>query len=122
VDVHHLRAREDGGGHELDNLLTLCGAHHRACHRGDLLIEKGDEGGLRFRHADGTAYGTLPRAGDADAAARAFRGLTNLGFGEREARDAIREAAAHVGNDAEVEGLMRSALGRLTRASWDKAS
>jgi hypothetical protein len=48
VDVHHLRAREDGGNHEPYNLLTLCGAHHRACHRGELLIEKSDSDGLRF--------------------------------------------------------------------------
>jgi hypothetical protein len=34
VDVHHIRTREDGGGHELDNLLTLCGAHHRASRHG----------------------------------------------------------------------------------------
>jgi 5-methylcytosine-specific restriction endonuclease McrA len=34
VDVHHIRTREDGGGHELDNLVTLCGAHHRASRHG----------------------------------------------------------------------------------------
>jgi hypothetical protein len=122
VDVHHLRAREDGGGHDLDNLLTLCGAHHRACHRGDLLIEKGASGGLNFRHADGTAYGGRPSAGEADVAAQTFRGLRNLGFGEREARDALRAAGAHVGSDGGVESLMRSALERLTRNSWEKAS
>jgi hypothetical protein len=122
VDVHHLRAREHGGGHEPENLLTLCSAHHRACHRGDLLIERSASGGLIFRHADGTAYGELPSATEADVAARAFRGLRNLGFGEREARDAVREACAHVGNDGGVESLMRSALGRLTRGSWAKAS
>jgi hypothetical protein len=122
VDVHHLLAREDGGGHELDNLLTLCGAHHRACHRGDLLIEKIASGGFSFRHSDGTAYGNLPDAGEADLAARAFRALRKLGFGEREARDAVGEAGAQVGSDIGVEGLMRSALERLTRSSWEKAS
>lgn len=69
VDVHHLRAREAGGGHDSDNLLTLCGAHHRACHRGDLLIEKGASGGFSFWHADGTAYGGQPSTGEADVAA-----------------------------------------------------
>jgi hypothetical protein len=122
VDVHHLRAREDGGGHDSDNLLTLCGAHHRACHRGDLLIEKGASGGLSFWHADGTAYGGPPNAGEADVAAQTFRGLRNLGFGEREARDAVRAAGAHVGSDHGVENLMRSALEHLTRNSWEKAS
>jgi 5-methylcytosine-specific restriction endonuclease McrA len=121
VDVHHLRAREDGGGHEPGNLLTLCGAHHRACHRGDLLIERSASGGLIFRHADGTAYGELPSAAEADVAARAFRGLRGLGFGEREARDAVREVCAHVGSDGGVASLMRSALERLTRDSCAKA-
>ena len=122
VDVHHLRAREDGGNHEPDNLLTLCGAHHRACHRGELLIEKSASGGLSFWHADGTAYGGPPNTGEADVAAQTFRGLRNLGFGEREARDAVRAAGAHVGSDGGVECLMRSALERLTRNSWEKAS
>jgi hypothetical protein len=121
VDVHHLRAREAGGGHDPDNLLTLCGAHHRACHRGDLLIEKGDSGRLRFWHADGTVYGEPPNTGEADVAAQTFRGLRNLGFGEREARDAVRAAGADAGGDG-VESLMRSALERLTRNSWEKAS
>ncbi len=122
VDVHHLRAREDGGGHDSDNLLTLCGAHHRACHRGELLIEKSASGGLGFWHADGTAYGGLPSAGEADVATQTFRGLRSLGFGERETRDAVREAGALVGCDGGVESLMRSALERLTRNSWEKAS
>jgi hypothetical protein len=122
VDVHHLRAREDGGGHDSENLLTLCGAHHRACHRGELLIEKNAWGGHSFWHADGTAYGGRLSTGEADVAAQTFRGLRNLGFGEREAREAMREAGAHVGNDGGVERLMRAALERLTRNSWEKAS
>jgi hypothetical protein len=122
VDVHHLRAREVGGGHGLDNLLTLCGAHHRACHRGDLLIERSASGGIGFWHADGTAYGGRPSAGEVDAVGKTVRGLRNLGFGEREARDAVQAARAHVGGDGGVESLMRSALERLTRNSWVKAS
>ena len=54
--------------------------------------------------------------------AKTARGLRNLGFGEREARDAVQAARAHVGNEGGVESLMRSALERLTRNSWEKAS
>jgi hypothetical protein len=36
--------------------------------------------------------------------------------------DAVRAAHAHVGNDEGVENLMHSALERLTRNSWEKAS
>lgn len=32
VEAHHLRPRSLGGGHTIDNLTTLCGAHHRAVH------------------------------------------------------------------------------------------
>jgi hypothetical protein len=39
VDVHHLETRADGGPNAPDNLVTLCGAHHRALHRGSLIIE-----------------------------------------------------------------------------------
>lgn len=121
VDVHHLRAREDGGGHEPGNLLTLCSAHHRACHRGDLLIGRLASGELNFRHPDGTTYGEAPCAGDADVMAHAFRALRNLGFGERETRGALEQARAHVGIGP-LEGLIRSALEQLTNDSFAKAS
>lgn len=120
VDVHHLRAREDGGGHEVDNLLTLCGAHHRACHRGDLLVEGRASSGLVFRHADGAAYGQPPIAGRVDVMARALLALRKLGFAEREARDALHGGSGHVANG--VEGLVRNALELLTRGAWTKAS
>ncbi len=132
VDVHHLRARSEGGHHDAENLLTLCGAHHRACHRGDLLIEKDPTGALEFRHADGTIYGKEPCPSALDVTPRALQALRNLGFGEREARDALHEARAHVGigdekrceatNHGRVEGLIRSALELLTRNTWAKAS
>jgi hypothetical protein len=34
----------------------------------------------------------------------------------------VREAGAHVGNEGGVESLMRTALERLTRNGWEKAS
>ncbi len=131
VDVHHLRARAEGGTHDADNLLTLCGAHHRACHRGDLLIEKGPTGMLEFFHADGTTYGEAPSACAIDVTARALRALRTLGFAERQAREALHGARAHVGtgesetsltDHARVESLIRGALELLTRNSWAKAS
>jgi hypothetical protein len=39
VDVHHITARADGGGDDVENLLVLCAAHHRAVHRGALVLE-----------------------------------------------------------------------------------
>lgn len=131
VDVHHLRARADGGQHEACNLLTLCNAHHRACHSGSLLIELQASGALRFCHADGTAYGALTFASAALDTTRAFQALRKLGFGERDVRAALQEARAHVGSESpeergraesNVEPLIRSALNSLTRNAWQRAS
>jgi hypothetical protein len=38
IDVHHIRPRYLGGGHEPDNLTLLCSGHHRALHEGHLII------------------------------------------------------------------------------------
>jgi hypothetical protein len=107
VDVHHIQTRASRGKHEPENLLTLCGAHHRAVHRGTLLIEgrvSSGEGrvssgaasvtstGLRFLHADGTPYGGPVLAVAADIRAKAFRALRALGFSERNVHRALLAA------------------------------
>jgi 5-methylcytosine-specific restriction endonuclease McrA len=48
LDVHHVIHREHGGTNELDNLLTLCEAHHLAHHDGTLAIVRVD-GEVTFR-------------------------------------------------------------------------
>jgi hypothetical protein len=58
-DLHHLQMRQDGGGHDADNLVVLCSAHHAAVHRGTLSIEGSWSRGLVFRHADGSPYGEI---------------------------------------------------------------
>jgi len=50
VDVHHLDLRSEGGGNTLENLVTLCAAHHRATHLGQLVVEGSASGVLTFRH------------------------------------------------------------------------
>jgi hypothetical protein len=50
VDVHHVQPRAEGGRNDASNLLTLCSAHHRATHRGELLIER--------EHDEASSYGT----------------------------------------------------------------
>ena len=57
VDIHHVVPRARGGSHQAQNLILLCGAHHRAHHRGRLGI-RGDSTGVKFFHADGTPYGS----------------------------------------------------------------
>jgi 5-methylcytosine-specific restriction endonuclease McrA len=114
VDIHHVQAREDGGAHDPDNLVTLCAAHHRACHRGELLVQGRVSSGLCFRHADGTEYGGTASVTDADVQTRAFRALRNLGFREREVRRALAEVTAELGHLPELEATLRAALERLT--------
>ena len=89
VDVHHLDARSEGGRHDPENLVTLCGAHHRANHRGELLIEGRPTTGLRFSHADGTAYGGLAVPAVAARRAKACRALQSMGYREQEAKRAL---------------------------------
>jgi hypothetical protein len=38
LELHHIVHREDGGGHEPENLLSLCDGHHSAHHEGKLWI------------------------------------------------------------------------------------
>jgi hypothetical protein len=120
VDVHHVVPREEGGGHEPENLVTLCGAHHRALHRGTLAVERSDAGALVFRHADGTSYGQELDAAAADAGAKVFQALRGLGFKEGEARWALAHMP-EAGGEASVEARVRHCLllltERLARAS-----
>ena len=43
-DGHHLKHWIDGGTTDLENLVLLCGRHHRMVHEGDWQIVKTDEG------------------------------------------------------------------------------
>jgi hypothetical protein len=115
VDVHHIDAKADGGSHDPENLVTLCSAHHRALHRGELVVEGRASDGLAFRHADGSEYGSRsasPHA--ADARSTAFRALRSLGFREAEARRALARVGTHVGRETSAEAVLRQALAILT--------
>jgi hypothetical protein len=123
VDVHHLVARADGGKHHPANLLTLCGAHHRAVHEGTLVIG-GWGSALLVRHADGTPYGAAPSAPLALVQERAFRALRGLGFAERDARRALKRCMETLDAKAEpeLEVLLRHCLELLTANASMKAS
>jgi len=117
VDVHHVDPRADGGDHRMDNLITLCGAHHRAVHRGNLTIAR-VAGAFRFRHGDGSDYGSLTVSpGSAEARATAFRALRSLGFRETESKRALERATSGVSSEATAEMLLRLALRELTRVA-----
>jgi hypothetical protein len=115
LDIHHLDLRSEGGDHDPDGLIVLCGAHHRAQHRGQLLIEGRPSRGLVFRHADGAPYGGMVRAETAASFEEAFRALRSLGFREGETRAALVRVRSDPGcAHANTERVLRLALVALT--------
>ena len=113
LDVHHIVLRSEGGSDDPDRLIVLCGAHHRAQHRGQLLIEGSVSTRLVFRHADGTAYGAAVSPRVASVYEEAFSGLRRLGF--REGGAALdRARGGGLLANAAVEHVLRAALATLT--------
>jgi 5-methylcytosine-specific restriction endonuclease McrA len=116
LDVHHLMARSEGGAHKFDNLVTLCAAHHRALHFGQLTIEGTPSSGLVFRHTDGSTYGGAPDVARVDAIQKVFLALTGQGFSEKQARAALVHASNRSGPKTSKQ-LLRASLLWLTRKS-----
>ena len=112
VDVHHLQLRSEGGRHEAENLLTLCSAHHRGVHRGQVRIE-GTASRLRVSHADGSDYGR-PRVAESDVHAQVSAGLRGLGFREGDVRKVMAKLRHRTDlSDASAQDLLRAALAGL---------
>jgi len=93
VDLHHIRARTDGGDHEPSNITTTCTGHHAAVHQGRLIITGRAPHDLRFTHGDGRPYGAPPpppssrsSTEEDDVIADAESALRNLGFSVTHAR------------------------------------
>jgi HNH endonuclease len=116
VDVHHIVPRSEGGPNEATNLVTLCGAHHRAVHRGELIIEPNGEAGIRYRHADGTPYGQPATPHVVDVQTKVFSALRHLGFREREVRGVLAELQGDEHCEPTASALLREALRRIRPA------
>jgi len=113
LDVHHIHLRSEGGRNDAANLITLCGAHHRAQHRGVLRIE-GNAGRLSIQHADGSAYGQPAAPAALSLQAKVFSGLRNLGFREGEVRSVMAQLRElEQLTDAAPAQWLREALRRL---------
>ena len=80
LDVHHVDPRSEGGSHDPDRLVCLCGSHHRQAHAGRLCIDGSATAGFTFRHADGAPYGQPLRPVALELAQQAL-GALRLGFG-----------------------------------------
>jgi hypothetical protein len=59
VEVHHLHPRAEGGGHEPENLVTLCSCHHDMVHKGVVRLARGPGGEFRCERGPGEPLGVL---------------------------------------------------------------
>jgi hypothetical protein len=114
LDLHHIQLSSEGGGNEADNLITLCGVHHRAAHRGELSVIGSVFRGVRFQHADGRDYGQVAEPRRVETQAKAFAALRCLGFSERDVRRVLAEVSQSSADREHIESVLRSALARLT--------
>jgi hypothetical protein len=92
LDLHHVTPRAEGGDHDPDKLVTLCGVHHRAAHVGAIAVTGSYSSGFVFWHADGKRYGAGVSPEVSELRQKVFLGLKGLGFRESDARRAIETA------------------------------
>ena len=118
VEVHHTERRADGGDHDPERLVALCGAHHAATHVGTLVVAGTYSRGFTFSHADGASYGAEHASPvRSKRLAQTLEVLIGLGFKQRESQAMIDRAKPHVGHDASVDQILRAALARATLPS-----
>jgi hypothetical protein len=60
VDAHHIVHWARGGETKLDNLVLLCGHHHRLVHEGGFGLARKADGSLVFRRPDGRVVPAVP--------------------------------------------------------------
>jgi len=114
LDVHHIELRSEGGRNKAENLITLCGAHHRALHRGAIVIE-GTATAVRFQQADGSEYGRIGEPQALEAQTKVFSALRGLGFREGAVRAVLAQLQGEGGlARATTEQWLRAALAGLT--------
>jgi hypothetical protein len=60
LDAHHIEHWAKGGATDLDNLLQLCGHHHRLLHEGGYRLVRGPGDRIRFLRRDGRLIPDCP--------------------------------------------------------------
>lgn len=56
ANAHHIVWWSRGGATDLNNLLLICGFHHRLVHEHGWTVKRADDGRLRWFRADGSRY------------------------------------------------------------------
>jgi hypothetical protein len=109
IDIHHCRPRSEGGDHDPELLLCLCGSHHRTAHAGNLVIGGSASQGFTFRSADGSAYGGPARPEAIDVTQQVLGTLRHLGFPAGQAR-ALVDQVLRQGVPQGLDAFVRAAL------------
>jgi len=129
IDVHHIHPQHLGGGHEPENLTSLCAGHHRALHdgrlkitgrapnievewtngivepdAGDLALVQPHVGHVEQRHGGASNYEWAVKKTEA------IQAMKQLGFSLTEARVYVERAAQQVPRDTSLDQLIRRAL------------
>ena len=60
VDAHHIVHWAHGGKTKLDNLILLCGRHHRLVHEGGFGVSRKPDGSVLFRRPGGRVVPAVP--------------------------------------------------------------
>jgi hypothetical protein len=119
LDLHHIRPRSEGGSLSADNLVTLCAAHHRALHRGELR-SAGDASDFRvLPGAFGVQHApaALSASSSLDVPAKVASGLRQLGFRPADVHSVLEELRQRSELAAAApQQWLREALMRLHRA------
>jgi len=63
ANAHHIVWWSRGGATDLDNLLLICGFHHRLVHEHGWAIQRAPDGRVRWFRADGSRYDGTPERG-----------------------------------------------------------
>jgi hypothetical protein len=121
LEAHHLDPLHEGGTHDPDRMGMLCWAHHRAVHRGSLIVEGRVSTGLSFLHADGSSYGaSTVDAKVASDVTLLFGALKKMGFTDSQARTGAEAAKPHVGLG--LEKALVKALAEIPMVKEEEAT
>jgi hypothetical protein len=118
LDLHHIRSRSEGGGHSADNLVTLCSAHHRALHRGELR-SSGDASDFRVLPgvlgvSDDSRTPPPTASSSFNVSEKVASGLCQLGFRAADVQAVMAELQQQSElASAEPQQWLREALRRL---------
>jgi hypothetical protein len=127
IELHHIVHQEDGGTHEPENIVSICGGHHGAHHRDrlwiggtatNLVVHRIDEqpiandANTRAAVAEPPSPATAPRTDDTNTRSTAWLALESLGWKPTIAKAAVDAALAELGPELALDPLIRAALQR----------